>query len=121
MQALSIPATLEESEALVAETAATMTLESEYAAALDFGGINTSTVWLLGALRALRGCHCAMDVPEMALWHCSQLPLRAPVLLLHYATAGQNCHPAGVLRWAAERVAAGGGVPGAAHAELACC
>ena len=41
---LNIPATLEESEALVAETAATMTLESEYAAALDFGGINTSVV-----------------------------------------------------------------------------
>lgn len=44
LQGLSIPATQEESEQLVAETAAMRVLESEYAAALDFGGINTSTV-----------------------------------------------------------------------------
>lgn len=43
-QALSIPATQAESEELVAETASMLTLEGEYAAGLDFGGINTSVV-----------------------------------------------------------------------------
>lgn len=57
---LDIPATLEESEALVAETAATMTLESEYAAALDFGGINTSVV-------SCKAHSCLAKV----LWHTS--------------------------------------------------
>ncbi len=55
-QALSIPATQAESEELVAETASMLTLEGEYAAGLDFGGINTSVVshGLWGLLAARR-------------------------------------------------------------------
>ena len=44
MQARDIPTTQGESEELVAETGAMMALEDEYAASLDFGGINTSPV-----------------------------------------------------------------------------
>ena len=41
---LEIPVTQTETEDLVAETAAVLVLEGEYAAALDFGGINTASV-----------------------------------------------------------------------------
>ncbi len=43
-QVLDIPATQTETEDLVVETAAVLVLEGEYAAALDFGGINTAAV-----------------------------------------------------------------------------
>lgn len=54
VQALGIPATQLETEDLVAETAATIVMEGEYAAALDFGGINTS-VAQVAIGRASRG------------------------------------------------------------------
>lgn len=54
VQGLSIPTTQPETEDLVTETAAMMLMESEYATALDFGGINTSEA-AVSIRRASRG------------------------------------------------------------------